>query len=173
MYLLASRIRLPFPLVFEPNSDRRQLIIKFNELFGSPRRTYNVIDRQIITTFRSFLPVNYLTEDAIATQNTYFDTKFFKDPDIDAIISEITKISIGIDEQRKHELETNLLELTKKLEDENKRRERVKNKVSEYEEKLKSLFSAHPTKSVAGLNQTPTIPDRKRTECPLPHAVGF
>ena len=32
---------------------------------------------------------------------------------------------------------------------------------------------AHPTKSVAGLNQTPTIPDRKRTECPLPHAVGF
>ena len=22
-------------------------------------------------------------------------------------------------------------------------------------------------------NQTPTIPDRKRTECPLPHAVGF
>ena len=130
-----------FPLVFEPNSDRRQLIIKFNELFGSPRRTYNVIDRQIITTFRSFLPVNYLTEDAIATQNTYFDTKFFKDPDIDAIISEITKISIGIDEQRKHELETNLLELTKKLEDENKRRERVKNKVSEYEEKLKSLFS--------------------------------
>ena len=34
-------------------------------------------------------------------------------------------------------------------------------------------FSAHPTKSVAELNQTPTIPDRKRTECPLPHAVGF
>ena len=32
---------------------------------------------------------------------------------------------------------------------------------------------AHPTKSVAGLNQTPTILDRKRTECPLPHAVGF
>ena len=32
---------------------------------------------------------------------------------------------------------------------------------------------AHPTKSVAGPNQTPTIPDRKRTECPLPHAVGF
>ena len=38
--------------------------------------------------------------------------------------------------------------------------------------KAKGL-SAHPTKSVAGLNQTPTIPDRKRTECPLPHAVGF
>ena len=34
-------------------------------------------------------------------------------------------------------------------------------------------IAAHPTKSVAGLNQTPTIPDRKRTECPLPHAVGF
>ena len=32
---------------------------------------------------------------------------------------------------------------------------------------------AHPTKSVAELNQTPTILDRKRTECPLPHAVGF
>ena len=32
---------------------------------------------------------------------------------------------------------------------------------------------AHPTKSVAEPNQTPTIPDRKRTECPLPHAVGF
>lgn len=30
-----------FPLVFEPNSDRGQLIIKFNELFGSPSRTYN------------------------------------------------------------------------------------------------------------------------------------
>lgn len=74
-----------FPLVFEPNSDRGQLIMKLNELFGSPRRTYNVIDRQISTTFRSFLSVNYLTEDAIATQNTYFDTKFFKDPDIDAM----------------------------------------------------------------------------------------
>ena len=38
---------------------------------------------------------------------------------------------------------------------------------------LWDTYSAHPTKSVAGLNQTPTIPDRKRTECPLPHAVGF
>lgn len=130
-----------FPLVFEPNSDRGQLIMKLNEIFGSPRRTYDVIDRQISTSFRSFLSVNYLTEDAIATQNTYFDTKFFKDPDIDAIISEITKISIGIDEQRKHELETNLLELRKKLDGENKRRARVGNKVSEYEEKLNSLFS--------------------------------
>ena len=34
-------------------------------------------------------------------------------------------------------------------------------------------MKAHPTKSVAGPNQTPTILDRKRTECPLPHAVGF
>ena len=34
-------------------------------------------------------------------------------------------------------------------------------------------LQAHPTKSVAELNQTPTILDRKRTECPLPHAVGF
>lgn len=130
-----------FPLFFEPNSDWGQLIMKFNELFGSPRRTYNVIDRQISTTFRSFLSINYLTEDAIATQNTYFDTKFFKDPDIDAIISEITKISIGIDEQQKHELETKLLELRKKLDDENNRRARVENKVSEYEDKLKVLFS--------------------------------
>lgn len=130
-----------FPLIFEPNSDRGQLIMKLNELFGSPRRTYNVIDRQISTTFRSFLSVNYLTEDAIATQNTYFDTKFFKDPDVDAIISEITKISIGIDEQQKHELETKLLELRKKLDDENNRRTRVESKVSEYEDKLKVLFS--------------------------------
>lgn len=38
---------------------------------------------------------------------------------------------------------------------------------------LLAFVLAHPTKSVAGLNQTPTILDRKRTECPLPHAVGF
>ena len=44
---------------------------------------------------------------------------------------------------------------------------------SKYFDTYHQDIMAHPTKSVAGLNQTPTIPDRKRTECPLPHAVGF
>lgn len=160
-----------FPLVFEPNSDRGQLIMKLNELFGSPRRTYNVIDRQISTTFRSFLSVNYLTEDAIATQNTYFDTKFFKDPDIDAIISEITKISIGIDEQQKHELETNLLELRKKLDDENNRRARVENKVSEYEEKLKVLFSQVVDLGIC--EQTDDACNIESLQCEISKALDF
>lgn len=160
-----------FPLVFEPNSDRGQLIMKLNELFGSPRRTYNVIDRQISTTFRSFLSVNYLTEDAIATQNTYFDTKFFKDPDIDAIISEITKISIGIDEQQKHELETKLLELRKKLDDENNRRARVENKVSEYEEKLKVLFSQVVDLGIC--EQTDDACNIESLQCEISKALDF
>lgn len=160
-----------FPLVFEPNSDRGQLIMKLNELFGSPRRTYNVIDRQISTTFRSFLSVNYLTEDAIATQNTYFDTKFFKDPDIDAIISEITKISIGIDEQQKHELETKLLELRKKLDDEINRRARVENKVSEYEEKLKVLFSQVVDLGIC--EQTDDACNIESLQCEISKALDF
>lgn len=160
-----------FPLVFEPNSDRGQLIMKLNKLFGSPRRTYNVIDRQISTTFRSFLSVNYLTEDAIATQNTYFDTKFFKDPDIDAIISEITKISIGIDEQQKHELETKLLELRKKLDDEINRRARVENKVSEYEEKLKVLFSQVVDLGIC--EQTDDACNIESLQCEISKALDF
>lgn len=130
-----------FPLFFEANSTYGELIVKINDLFGFPLRKYSVIDRQITTNFRNYLPVNYLTEDAIATQNTYFDTKFFKDPDVGAVISEVAKIVIGIDEQKKEELEDRLKDLSKATNEENMRRARVERNVADYNSKLKNLYT--------------------------------
>lgn len=129
-----------FPLFFEPNTTRGDLVVLFNELLKSPQREYNLTDNIVKTDFRCFLPVNYLTEDSIATQNTYFDTKFFKEPDLEAILSEIIKMAIGIDERRKDDLERRQKLLKEKIEEEDKKRERVSEKVAEFDSKLSELW---------------------------------
>lgn len=63
--------------------------------------------------------------------------------------------------------------LISNVENEDKIKNYEWDKISQTQYVLAWDNKAHPTKSVAGLNQTPTILDRKRTECPLPHAVGF
>lgn len=160
-----------FPLFFEPNATRGELILKFNKLLGSPIRTYSVIDKHITTSFRSYLPVNYLTEDAIATQNTYFDTKFFKDPDMDAIISEITKVSIGIDEQKKLELEGRLNELSNAIKEEERRRKRVNDKVCEFNEKLNRLFCKAQELGIC--SNDIVVEDIVSIQCEISKALGI
>lgn len=83
-----------------PNvSNRHQLLLRLNELFGVPEIKYaGFKDRSVSIDFRHFLLFNYLTEDIIATSNSYFDTKFFNDVNYELLLDNFFKLAIGVDD---------------------------------------------------------------------------
>ena len=124
------------------NYSRGELLLKFNDLFHAPSATFRV-DRkksEVNLNFRHFLIFSYLTEDIIATMNTYFDTHFFSSNlGFDYFLDDFIKIALGIEDAKQDELKKQYAEETKRLETEAKKRDEYKKKEQIYENKLRCL----------------------------------
>lgn len=124
------------------NYTRGELLLKLNDLFHTPKATFRV-DRkktEVNLNFRHFLIFSYLTEDIIATMNTYFDTHFFSSNlGFDYFLDDFIKIALGIEDAKHDELKKQYAEESKRLETEAKKRDEYKKKKQVYEDKLRRL----------------------------------
>lgn len=130
-----------FPNEIQANTNQGELVLKLNNLFGIPRATFKMERKkeEVILNFRHFLIFSYLTEDIIATMNTYFDTRFFGSSEYDYFLDDFLKIALGM-EDAKHDALKRLLEgLKKKLDAEYKKRQAFEKKKNSYERKLIAL----------------------------------
>lgn len=113
------------------NDIRSKVLVKMNELFNIPKKLK--LDSKIKLDFRHNLMFNYLTEDIIATENTYQDLRFFRKNEYVKILNDLFKLAIGVDELKRQDLESELQTAKK---EENKKKE-TQNKEQENQEKYK------------------------------------
>ena len=99
------------------NDIRSKVLIKMNELFNIPSKLK--LESKVKLNYRHNLMFNYLTEDIIATENTYQDLRFFRKNEYVKILNDLFKLAIGVNELRRQELESDL-QKAKKEETKNK-----------------------------------------------------
>lgn len=131
-----------FPDKLQVNTNRGELLLKLNELFHTPKATFRIERKktEVNLNFRHFLIFSYLTEDIIATMNTYFDTHFFgSNRDFDYFLDDFIKIALGIEDGVQDELKKKYSEEKKKVELEYKKREEYSKKKKAYENTLLRL----------------------------------
>ena len=131
-----------FPDKLQVNTTRGELLLKLNELFHTPKATFRIERKktEVNLNFRHFLIFSYLTEDIIATMNTYFDTQFFGSKlDFDYFLDDFIKIALGIEDAVQDELKKKYSEEKKKVEVEYKKREEYAKKKHVYENTLHRL----------------------------------
>ena len=134
--------RYDFPDTLQANTNRGELLLKLNELFHTPKATFRIERKktEVNLNFRHFLIFSYLTEDIIATMNTYFDTNFFGSKlDFDYFLDDFIKIALGIEDAKQDELKKKYSEEKKKVEVEYKKREEYAKKKQTYEDTLHRL----------------------------------
>lgn len=97
------------------NISRAKLEQQLNKEFGID----NIVLRQgkdtLRVSYRYFLLFCYLTEDIIATMNSYFDTDFFNDRLYDLFLDPLLKLAIGLDELNETDLKQALQGYEKKM----------------------------------------------------------
>lgn len=131
-----------FPDKLQVNTTRGELLLKLNELFHTPKVTFRIERKktEVNLNFRHFLIFSYLTEDIIATMNTYFDTQFFGSKlDFDYFLDDFIKIALGIEDAVQDELKKKYSEEKKKVEVEYKKHEEYAKKKKAYENTLLRL----------------------------------
>lgn len=131
-----------FPDKLQVNTTRGELLLKLNELFHTPKAIFRIERKktEVNLNFRHFLIFSYLTEDIIATMNTYFDTQFFGSKlDFDYFLDDFIKIALGIEDAVQDELKKKYSEEKKKVEVEYKKREEYAKKKHVYENTLHHL----------------------------------
>ena len=131
-----------FPDELQANTNRGELLLKFNELFHIPKATFRIDKKktEVKLIFRHFLIFSYLTEDIIATMNTYFDTHFVGSRlDFDYFLDDFIKIALGIEDAKQDELKKKYAEEKKKMVAEYKKREDYEKKKLAYENTLLRL----------------------------------
>lgn len=131
-----------FPDELQANTNRGELLLKFNELFQTPKATFRIDKKktEVNLNFRHFLIFSYLTEDIIATMNTYFDSNFFGSKiDFDYFLDDFIKIALGIEDAKQDELKKKYAEEKKKMEAEYKKREDYAKKKLTYKKTLLRL----------------------------------
>ena len=94
---------------------RAFLLSFFNQKFACDGLIVKQDKKEINISFRNFLLFNFLTEDIIATFNTYFDYRFFRDEKLDGVVSEIFKLGIGIDESQEQILSHQIKSLEREI----------------------------------------------------------
>ena len=85
---------------------RSKAMVKMNELFHIPQKIK--LESKVKLHFRHNLLFNYLTEDIIATENTYQDTRFFRREEYEKVLGDLFKMAIGVNEMQQRELESAL-----------------------------------------------------------------
>ena len=103
-------------LPVEPQADmkdtRPAALVKMNELFHIPPKLK--LDSKVKWNFRHNLVFNYLTEDIIATENTYQDLRFFRLDEYARVLNDLFKLAIGVNELKLQTLEAELTAAQKK-----------------------------------------------------------
>ena len=100
------------------NDIRSKVLVKMNELFNIPPKLK--LESKVKLNYRHNLMFNYLTEDIIATENTYQDLRFFRKNEYVKILNDLFKLAIGVNELKREELESDL-QKAKKEEEKNKK----------------------------------------------------
>lgn len=97
---------LPEEPVVTLNDIRSKVMVKMNELFHiNPKLK---LESKVKPQFRHNLVFNYLTEDIIATENTYQDLRFFRKDEYPRVLNDLFKIAIGVNEGKIRALESEL-----------------------------------------------------------------
>lgn len=94
---------------------RAFLLSLFNQIFACEGLIIKRDKKEINISFRSFLLLNFLTEDIIATFNSYLDPRFFGDENLDGIVSEIFKLGLGADELQELTLANQIKSLNEEI----------------------------------------------------------
>lgn len=97
---------LPDEPVASINDIRANAVTKMNELFRINSKIK--YESKVKPLFRHNLVFNYLTEDIIATENTYHDLRFFRKDDYAKVLDDLFKMAIGVNEWKLKELESEL-----------------------------------------------------------------
>ena len=111
------------------NDIRAKVLVKMNELFNVPKKLK--LESKVNLNYRHNLMFNYLTEDIIATENTYQDLRFFRKNEYVKILNDLFKLAIGVDELKRQELESKIQEAQK----EEKRKQDAQKKEIEAQKK--------------------------------------
>ncbi len=123
-------VHLPAEPVADLNDIRAKALIKMNELFHINPNIK--LESKVKQHFRHNLVFNYLTEDIIATENTYQDLRFFRRDEYSRILNDLFKMAIGVNEGKIKELESELQATQSK----EKSRKRAQEKEIENKEKF-------------------------------------
>lgn len=116
------------------NDIRAKVVVKMNELFNIPKKLK--LESKVKLNYRHNLMFNYLTEDIIATENTYQDLRFFRKNEYVKILNDLFKLAIGVNEMKRQELES-ALQAAKKEENKKKDTQRKEQESQEKFEKTK------------------------------------
>lgn len=97
---------LPDEPVADMNDIRATALVKMNKIFKiNPKLK---LESKVKPQFRHNLVFNYLTEDIIATENTYQDLRFFRRDEYSKVLNDLFKMAIGVNEGKIKELESQL-----------------------------------------------------------------
>lgn len=105
---------LPKEPVANMDDVRPKVMVKMNDLFNISSKIK--LESKVKLNFRHNLIFNYLTEDIIATENTYQDLRFFRSHEFSLILDDLFKMAIGVNESKMRELESELKSIQSKVE---------------------------------------------------------
>lgn len=113
------------------NDTRSRALVKMNELFHIPSKMK--LEGRKYYQFRHNLVFNYLTEDIIATENTYQDLRFFRLDEYAIVLNDLFKMAIGVNELKLRALESELQKAQKEESRKKIAQEKEQQKLKEYQ----------------------------------------
>lgn len=130
-----------FPRQPISNTSREWVLGYISDLAGLANRRLTITsNRKINLTLRNFLALNYLTEDIIASNNTYIDANYFLLSDIRKGIGGCLNIAIGRDEDSEQEKKCNVRRLKADIKKETERKAKSEDSKKEYNKNLASFI---------------------------------
>ena len=121
------------------NDIRSKAMVKMNELFNIPKKLK--LESKVNLNYRHNLMFNYLTEDIIATENTYQDLRFFRKNEYVKILNDLFKLAIGVDEMKRQELESKLLNAQKEEQKKKNAQQKEQENKEKYERQSRRLLT--------------------------------
>lgn len=122
-----------------PNISRSELVQWMNKKFQIDG--IGIKDKKTVytLTFRHMMMMSYLTEEIIATLDTYFDTNFFGDRDYFRYLPNIVQVGVGLDSASVTDLEFMKQDLKRKIKKEGTKKNKDKSNEINYNKKLKEI----------------------------------
>ena len=128
---------LPIQPVAGMKDIRAKAMVKMNELFHIPQKIK--LESKVKLHFRHNLLFNYLTEDIIATENTYQDTRFFRREEYEKVLGDLFKMVIGVNEMQQRELESALQKARKEANGKREEQSKEIEKQEKYEKTRREI----------------------------------
>lgn len=113
---------------------------EMDKLLCVPQKHLKIGKKNILLSYRHFLPFNYLTEDIISSANIYFDTAFFESKEYEDVLESVLELSNGIDSIRLKEVTEQLNLLQKELEKYQIAHKKAEESNRKYLENLNAIF---------------------------------